>query len=163
MIAVAQNHEYFWQIKCYELNINGQLKILVHCLRVHSSFREMVSELAMHALQLVPNVLDLCHQPKLEQAHVTSHTHTPTWPHVSLPRRYPVKLQASAHPSKQRFGHSTVDFGQAILPGMWDDVRLGTNLKACRRDPTCRFSNLCMDVGPGLLDLRVPLQDQKNS
>jgi hypothetical protein len=95
--------------------------------------------------------------------HMLLHTHTPTWPHVSLPRRYPVKLQASAHPSKQRFGHSTIDFGQAILPGMWDDVRLGTNLKACRRDPTCRFSNLCMDVGPGLLDLRVPLQDQKNS
>ena len=125
---MAQNHKYFDKIgngitryNKHELNTNGQLTNLAHCLRVRGSFREMVGDWAMSGLQLVSNILDLCHQPKLEQ-HMLLHTH------VSLPHPYPVKQQASAHPSKQPLGRSTLNFGEAILPGMRDDVRLGTNL-----------------------------------
>ena len=51
----------------------------------------------------------------------------------------PIPCEAGFSPSKQPLGRSTLNFGEAILPGMRDDVRLGTNLKGCI--PTCGLLN----------------------
>ena len=53
------------------------------------------------------------------------HTHTHVCVCVIAP---PIPCEAGFSPSKQPLGRSTLNFGEAILPGMRDDVRLGTNL-----------------------------------